>query len=175
MRHVLYAGVLTLLGAAAGFAAELEDFVGKYSGSAEVQFADGTVLPRDMSVVIEETRDGFSVAWTSVTYREDGRTKEATYQIDFAPSGRGQVFAAAQKKNVFGHATALDPMKGEPYVWARLVDDTLTVFSLFVAEDGGYEIQQFDRTLVDTGLELSFQRFSNGEKMRAVTTVLSRE
>lgn len=175
MRLSLGAALAILLSATISVAAEIGEFVGTYTGSAEVQLSDGSTLPRDMSVTIDETRKGFSVEWTSVTYREDGRTKEASYQIDFMPSGRGNVFAAAQRRNVFGHSTPLDPMKGEPYVWARIDDDTLTVFSLFVAEDGGYELQQFDRTLIDTGLELNFNRFSNGAAMRSVNTVLTKQ
>jgi hypothetical protein len=78
------------------------------------------------------------------------------------------------KRNVFGHDVQLDPMKGEPYVWARIHGDTLSVYSLFVAEDGGYEIQQFDRTLATGGLDLDFQSVRNGEIQRTVSTFLTR-
>ncbi|MEL7089428.1 MAG: hypothetical protein AAGL98_13470, partial [Planctomycetota bacterium] len=104
----------------------------------------------------------------------DGRTKEKSYAIDFVPSGRDAVYAAAQQKNVFGHLVQLDPMKGEPYVWARIDDDTLTVYSLFVSEAGGYSLQQYDRTLADGGLNLRFQNIRDGEILRAVETFLTR-
>lgn len=153
---------------------QLERFAGTYEGSAHVIGVDGIIIPRDMSVRISETKDGFEVQWTSITYRSDGKVKEKSYEIEFVPSDRPAVFAAAQRRNVFGHEVQLDPMKGEPYVWARLVDDTLTVYSLFVGEDGGYGLQQYDRTLADKGLNLRYQVVRNGDIQRAVETFLTR-
>lgn len=150
-------------------------FVGSYSGTAEIVNADGSKTPRDLSVRIETTRRGFSVKWSTVTYREDGDISEKNYDISFTPSDRDGVYAAAMKKNVFGHEVQLDPMKGEPYVWARITGDTLTVYSLFVDHDGGYELQQFDRTLAEGGLQLDFKRISDGMQKRTTSAFLQRE
>ena len=79
------------------------------------------------------------------------------------------------KRNVFGHNVQLDPMKGEPYVWGRIDGDTLSIYSMFVTEDGGYEIQQFDRTLATGGLELQFQNVLNGVIQRTVSTFLEKQ
>lgn len=156
--------------------ADITPFVGSYAGSAEMQLEDGGIQRRDLSVEIEaQKKDAFQVSWTTVTYKSDGRTKEKSYEIVFVPTDRDGVFAAAQKKNVFGHEVQNDPMKGEPYVWARIVGETLTVFSLFVDDAGGYEIQQFDRTLSEGGLNLVFNRLRNGEKLRAISTFLAKE
>lgn len=156
-------------------AAEVSDFVGEYTGSAEVISADGTLTPRDMSVMISETKQGFRVEWTSTTHKPDGRIKEKSYSIDFLPSEREGIYAAAMTRNVFGHAVQLDPMKGEPFVWGRIIGDTMTVFSLFVDDVGGYELQQFDRSLADGGLMLEFTNLRNGDKQRSVTTFLKRQ
>lgn len=165
-----------ILALAASFAqADISRFVGTYVGSAEVTLADGSKQPRDMNVVIEQTKDGFIVRWSSTSIRSDGSRNEKSYSVEFVPSDRGEVFAAAMKRNVFGHSVQLDPMKGEPYVWGRIHDDTLTVYSLFVAEDGGYEIQQFDRTLATGGLTLDYQSVRNGQINRTVTTFLEAE
>ncbi|MEP0991655.1 hypothetical protein [Tateyamaria sp.] len=153
--------------------ADVDSFFGSYAGSAEVTALDGTKIPRDMSVEISGTDDGFRVQWTSVTYRASGKISEKSYEIDFVASDRENVFAAAQRKNVFGHTVQLDPMKGEPYVWSRISGETLTVFSLFVDEDGGYIMQQYDRTLAEGGLNLRFQVISAGEVQRAVETFLT--
>ncbi|MEM6888255.1 MAG: hypothetical protein AAF636_08970 [Pseudomonadota bacterium] len=165
--------LLFLLSAQALYA-DIARFVGTYDGSAEVELADGTMQARDMFVKIDETKEGYVVEWTSTTIRADGSRKEKSYSIEFAPSGRNDVFAAAMKQNVFGHSVQLDPMKGEPYVWSRISDDTLTVYSLYVAEDGGYEIQQFDRTLASGGLELAYKSVLNGKINRTVTTFLEK-
>ena len=66
-------------------------------------------------------------------------------------------------------------MKGEPFVWGRIRGDTLTIFSLFVDENGDYEIQQFDRTLADGGLTLKFTDSRNGRPQRSVETFLKRQ
>ncbi|GGX45813.1 hypothetical protein GCM10007385_11630 [Tateyamaria omphalii] len=155
--------------------ADITPFVGQYSGSAEVMQANGTKIPRDMSVEINETKQGFTVKWSSVTHRASGKLSEKSYSIDFVPSGRGDVYAAAQRKNVFGHEVQLDPMKGEPYVWARIDGETLTVYSLFVDTDGGYSLQRYDRTLTEGGLNLNFQNIQDGEILRAVETFLVRD
>lgn len=150
-------------------------FVGDYVGSAEVISVDGTRTPRDMSVSIRETRDGFTVQWTSITHKPDGRTKEKSYSIDFLPSDRPGIYSAAMTRNVFGHAVQLDPMKGEPFVWGRIHGDTMTLYSLFVDDEGGYELQQFDRTLAEGGLMLNFTNLRNGDKQRSVSTFLKRQ
>ena len=166
--------ILCLVLLAAPLQADISRFVGKYSGSADVIAADGTPTPRDMSVEISETGKGFQVSWTSVTHRVDGTSKEKTYSINFVPSDRDGVFSAAMARNVFGHSVQMDPMKGEPYVWARIIGDTLSVYSLYVDSVGGYEIQQFNRTLAPGGLDLEFVSLRNGERQRSVSTFLKR-
>lgn len=175
--HLTFAGALvgfTLLFATLVLA-DASRFYGDYAGSAELVAADGTASKRDMSVSISGTKKGFRVQWTSISYKADGRSKEKSYSIDFVPSDREGVFAAAMKRNVFGHEVQLDPMKGEPYVWGQIVGDTLTVYSLFVDADGGYEIQQFDRTLADGGLNLDFKNIRNGSEQRSVSTFLKKQ
>nr|WP_254442583.1 hypothetical protein [Ruegeria arenilitoris] len=172
---VFSVSLLLLAGTNSTFAAEIEPFVGDYVGSANVVDSDGTETPRDMSVSISELKDGFNVSWTTTTYKGDGRIKEEEYSVDFKTTERPDVFSAAMKRNVFGHEVPLDPMKGEPFVWGRIEGATLTVFSLFIGPNGGYELQQFDRTLADGGLDLSFSRFRNGEKSRSVETFLEKK
>ena len=156
------------------WAAEISDFVGEYVGQAEIQVGDD-INQRDLSVEIIETKGGFTVNWTTTTYRSDGRVKEAVYSINFVPSDREDVYAAAMKKNIFGHEVQLDPMKGEPYVWARIWGDTMTVYSLFVDDEGGYEIQEFNRTLATGGLDLDFLSVRNGALRRQVQTFLEKQ
>ncbi len=174
--HLLAAlTVLFLIAFALPVRADIRPFIGIYEGSADVLSADGTVQPRDMSVEIGETPKGFTVRWSSTRTRDNGTEKSKSYTIRFVPSERDGIFAAAMGRNVFGHDVQLDPMQGEPYVWARLAGDTLSIYSLYVTDDGGYEIQQFDRTLVAEGLQLKFQRLRDGVPLRSVDTVLKRK
>lgn len=155
--------------------ADIARFAGQYEGSAEVISPDGSTQKRDMSVEISDTKQGFVVSWTTTTYRPNGTDKQKSYKVEFVPSDRGDVYASAMKRNVFGHDVQLDPMKGEPYVWSRIDGDTLSIYSLFVAEDGGYEIQQFNRTLAEGGLDLDYKSVRNGEVQRTVSTFLERK
>ncbi|MFK7744389.1 MAG: hypothetical protein AB8B47_05000 [Roseobacter sp.] len=155
--------------------ADISRFIGSYEGSAEVVSANGDARFRDMSVEISQADDGFTVSWTSITYRKNGTAKEKSYTINFVPGDRAGVFASAMKRNVFGHSVQLDPMKGEPFVWSQIEGDTLSVYSIFVTEEGGYEIQQFDRTLADGGLQLDYQSVRDGAIQRTVSTFLRRK
>lgn len=159
------------LAMAFGANAQVEPFVGKYSGAAEVYSADGSKENRDLSVEIAKTDAGFSVAWVTITFKRSGRVDEKAYKFDFVPRQNG-LFAAAQKKDLFGNDVQLDPMKGEPYVWSQINGDTLTVYALFVDPVGGYVIQQYDRTLVEGGLMLEFNSVADGETYHTVSSFL---
>ena len=168
---LLAAGLLLPLQALA----DISRFAGDYEGSVEVLKADGDTDPRDMSVFIREMRKGFTLKWTSTTEKDDGRKKTKTYEIEFQSSGRDGVYSAAMTRNVFGHAVPLNPMEGEPFVWGRIIGDTLTVFSLFIHPNGDYEMQQYDRTLAEGGLDLVYTSHLNGVPKRTLQTFLERQ
>lgn len=153
--------------------ASIEQFQGTYVGEAEFVF-EGEVKRRDMSTTIEATKKGFVLSWTSVSYKDDGKKKAKTYTIKFIPSSRDNIYKSAMKTDLFGHETTLDPLWGEPYVWARIEEETLSVFSLFINDVGEYEIQEFHRTLSAEGLDLVFLRVHNGEAEKAIRTELVR-
>ena len=48
---------------------------------------------------------------------------------------------------MFGHQVPLDPLKGDPYVWCRIVGRVLTLYSLQITDDGGYDLQIYERTV----------------------------
>lgn len=176
LSHRLLPALLAAMMFAAGPVAAnaITPFIGSYEGNVEFD-ANGETERRDMSVEIAEFEEGFSVSWTSVSYKPDGRTKEKSYTINFQASDRDNIFSSAMKPNVFGKLVPLDPLKGEPFVWARIVGDTLTVFSLFIDEAGDYEMQEYHRSLAEGGLDLEFRRLRNGEEIRSIETFLGRE
>ncbi len=169
----LFVLALCLLPAFA-FAGDFDRFAGTFTGNAEFEF-EGEVRYRDMSTTIEPTKDGFVLTWTSVSRKDDGRAKAKTYKIKFDPSARPNIYSSAMRTNVFGKSIPLDPLKGEPFVWARLIGDTLSVFSLFIDESGEYEMQEYHRTLVDQGLELKFFVVRNGKPLKTIKTLLKRQ
>jgi len=158
---------------AIGFAADIDRFVGTYQGEAEFVF-EGTTDHRDMSTTIAPTDHGFSVTWTSVTHKSDGRSTEKTYTIEFGPSSRSNIYGSEMKINLFGKATPLNPLLGDPYVWARVNGDTFSLFSLFINEAGDYEVQEYHRSLAEGGLDLVFRRIIHGHPDKEVKAFLKR-
>ena len=156
------------------WASEIERFEGQYAGRSTVVL-DGESQGRDLETTIKQSRDGFEVSWTSVTYKTDSAPKSKTYTIEFVPSQRDSIYGSAMKTNMFGKQVPLDPLQGEPFVWARFEADTFSVFSLFINEVGEYEMQEFHRTLTDDGLDLLFRRVSNGVPQKEITAFLARQ
>ncbi|WP_158046550.1 hypothetical protein [Skermanella pratensis] len=160
--------------AGAGETGKLHQFMGDYVGQS-ISLADQGLNERDLAVTIKPYgNDGFSLDWTTITRRMDGKTKQQTYSVAFEPTQRQGIFRAAQRRNMFGHFTPLDPMAGEPYLWANLENDTLTVQALLITDEGGYEIQTYERTLAPHGLDLKFSRVSDGKVLKTIDGVLRR-
>ncbi len=50
-----------------------------------------------MSVTISDAKNGFTLSWTSIIHKTDGRIKENKYTITFTPSQRNGIFASIMK------------------------------------------------------------------------------
>jgi|GEM_PF-183321 len=155
--------------------ASIEDFYGTYAGSTSYE-QNGNVELRDLNVTIEPFREGFTVRWATLTISSDEERlkKKAEYTINFQPSRRTGIFSSAMKINKFGKGVPLDPIKGDPYVWARLSGKTLTVHAMIITDDGGFEMQTYERTLTKQGLDLVFTRVRDGEETKAINAKLVR-
>ncbi len=169
--------ILILFAAAANGAGaaerEVKDFYGHYVGKTISQ-NDRGLSERDLKVTIEEAKKGFSIAWSTGIPKPGGKVSRKTYKIKFHKSKRKNIYAAARSAELLGNWIPLDPMKGEPYVWARILGDTLTVFALQVTDDGGYEMQVYDRTLTKEGLEVRWSRRRPGQKLEVISAELLR-
>jgi len=153
----------------------LQKFFGSYTGQS-ISLADQGLSERDLAVTIKPYQnEGFSLDWTTITKRPDGKTKHQSYSVAFEPTSREGIYRAAQRRNMFGYFTPLDPMAGEPYLWAHLSDDALTVQALLITEDGGYEIQTYERRLAPHGLDLTFSRIADGKILKTINGVLRKD
>lgn len=168
---------LVALLAVAGEAAEhsIAPFIGEYRGRA-ISDSGAGLDERDLSVVIEERGKGaFVVKWTTISRgSESGRLRKKAYEVAFIPTRRENIYSSAMKTNVFGGRQAMDPLKGDPYVWARIDGNTLTIYALIITDEGGYEIQVYDRTLTDAGMSLRFSRVRDGEVLKQIEGTLER-
>ena len=156
------------------YAVDIDEFYGNYAGMVSFE-QDGQTRERELQVKISGKGDGFSVRWVTISRKSGGKRDRKDYSIDFLPSGRAGIFRSAMKKDIFGSRIAMDPMKGEPYVWARLREKALTVYVILVTEDGSYDLQVYNRSLVGGDLKLEFQRFLEGIPVRNIETILKRQ
>jgi len=148
-------------------------FYGSYAGTAESLGKDSGVT-RDLAVVIKPWDDrGFIVEWSTVIHRKGG-DKKTHHSISFYPSPREGIFASAMETNVFGKTVPFDPVLKEenPYVWASLKAQTLTITAMYVMDDGGYELQVYERSIDEEGINVDFERISNGESVAQVSATL---
>ena len=166
-----------LVAAASGLMAApdqaIAPFIGEYVGRT-IQAPNEPLSPRDLSIKIEaKGDDGFTLEWTTVIHDANGARRQA-YSIEFSPSSRKGTFSSAMRRDMFGHSEPLDPLKGDPYVWAHIAGPVLTVRALLINDDGGYEIQVYRRTLTASGLSLAFTRNRDGTPLKTIYGALDR-
>lgn len=170
-----------VLGASPGAsAASLEPFFGSYVGVAEVKGPEaGDTRQRDMDIVIEPyKRGGFKIHWVNVSLVDGKRAapgvERRVQTVLFEPAEDRDFFVEAAENNPFRERDETRPMRGDPVRWASLDDEGLHVYSFVVLEDGQYELQVYDRTLTDIGLDIRFQRIVDSELVREITGTTAR-
>ena len=155
---------LPIAGAAAQDTVSISAFYGQWSGSGVSESNVSLyfrLTSRDLDVTIGPAGDGFAVNWTTVQ-RQRGEPENPT------PERKSSVlrFVRTDRPNVWRATGSTDPLLDERYAWARLQGQTLTVHTLTITEDGGYEMQVYKRTLSPLGMNLEFVAFQNGEERR---------
>ncbi|WP_420547551.1 hypothetical protein [Curvivirga sp.] len=152
----------------------IKPFFGTYEGDAisSAEEAD----KRSLRVKVWPTGDdSFHLIWETTVHKTDGREKVTEHSVEFRVSKRDGVYGSAMRKNLFGKWEPLNPMKGDPYIWAKIKDDTFIVYAMIITEDGGYEMQQYNRRIIDDEtMELVFNRIRDGEKLRTIKGFLKR-
>jgi hypothetical protein len=171
---------LTLAAPAGARAASLEPLFGTYVGGAQVEdIARGDVRQRDMDIVIEPYKQGgFRIQWVNVSLVNGKRAvpgvERRVQTVLFEPARDRGFFIEAAESSPFRLREETRPMRGDPVRWASLDDQGLHVYSFVVLEDGRYELQVYDRTLTDIGLDISFKRIVDGAVMRRITGTTAR-
>jgi hypothetical protein len=161
--------LLALVAPASAADPDYARFFGEYEGVA-ISGGSGKTDTRDIRARIGPTSKGFTVNWLMTIHRASGTDKRVEYTMTFLPTKRDSVYSAAMSLDAFGNAVPLDPMKGDPYVWARIEGPTLTIYALTVTDHGGYDLQVFDRKLVPGGgMDLKYSRIVDGQVQRTVT------
>ncbi|MGP1396343.1 MAG: hypothetical protein ACTS3R_12600 [Inquilinaceae bacterium] len=163
----------------AGANEDAEQFYGTYVGSATVYDADGTMVEeRDMDIVVEAAkRGGLALTWTNVTL-VDGRRDVPGVQrrvdaLTLVPGDDLDIYLEDTRGSLFERRRDIEAMEGDAVRWARIDKGRLGVFSLVITDDGGYELQSYERILTDIGIDIDFRRIVDGKVVRRIegTTV----
>ena len=142
-------------------------FFGTWTGGGVAENRDSiyfNMTTRDLDVAIRPLDNGFTVTWTTVirgggsVQDPNKRTRETVRTFRPAPTGR------------FWRCTeGGDALAGKELCWARITGQTMTIYQMTILPSGAYEIEQYDRTLSGTGMDLKFTRLRDREPVRTVT------
>jgi hypothetical protein len=160
--------------------ASLEPFFGSYVGVAEMEnLQNGDVRRRDMDIVIEPYKQGgFKIHWVNVTLVDGQRAapgvERRVQTVLFEPAEDRGFFVEVQQDNPFRERAETRPMRGDPVRWASLDDQGLHVYAFLVLEDGRYDLQVYDRSLTDIGVDIRFQRIVDGAVVRRILGTTAR-
>ena len=152
----------------------IDPFVGKYVGKATSKLQD-KLTDRDLNFEIRKHGNGFTLRWTTIIPRPGGKTKRTSFRIRFERTRKVSLYSAAMRRNAFGAPVPLDPLKGDPYMWASIRGKTLGVYGVHVTEEGGYELQVYERTLASGGIKVVFKRIRNGKQLKEISGFAKRQ
>ena len=155
---------------------KIEEFFGHWAGQGLTSTGPGEDYTQDdraSDIVIEPEGTGFKVTWTTLQVKQaqtaldpNESSVKAAVQT-FLPSGMPGVW--------YEHANG-NFADGKNFAWARIDGDSLIVTNALMADDGGYDVTSYERTLVDNDhMKLRFTRFHNGDITRRVKADLERQ
>jgi hypothetical protein len=166
-RHVAVVVALALAsGSGAAADATIEDFSGDWQGVELRTSGDDKALtftPEDLDVRIRSDGAGFHLSWTAFSRQDGGELTRRKAEASFTPTDRPGVYAfdpggASLLSRLFAAPATGNPLDGETLLWAHLVGPTLTVYSLAIGSDGGFDLDRYARTLTDEGMTVRYTR-----------------
>ncbi len=152
----------------------IDAFIGHWQGLGITQDQGKTkfsgLINRDLDVRIEREGDGFKVNWTTV------HVKQAMSDQHYVSRKSAWIsFIPTERDSVFRMKGSADPINGQPYSWARIFGKSLMLYWMVITDDGSYELQSYERTLLGGGeMVLKFLRVRDGKRVRTVIGRLAR-
>ncbi len=153
--------------------AGIEQFYGEYVG-VSLSDPDNRLLVSDLDVTIHSHDSGFIMEWVTVTPFGNDQVERLEHKVKFHPTEKGGIYAAAMRPDLFGGWIPLDPFKGDPFMWARVSESTLTVYAMLITDSGAHDMQIYKRTLTADGLDLKFKRLRNEDSLGEIYGILKR-
>ena len=142
-------------------AATVESFVGQWAGRGITSTLDAVprLTVRDLDLVIEkQDNEGFTISSTYVHLSP----------VEQIPRSRTLVFEPSGTSGLWQAQDGCNPFQNLGCAWARLSANSLVVTVFKLDQDGHAEFQVFDRTVIDSRMNLTFKRVVDGEIKRSV-------
>jgi len=141
----------------------IEDFGGSWQGTAVQISGDHqglTLEPADLDTQIETRTDGFRISLIGLARKDGDALVPTKIDASFVPTDRPGVYAfepgGSSFFGLFADPATGNPLDGETLLWARLDGPTLTVYSLAITENGGFDLNRYARSLDDGGLQVLY-------------------
>lgn len=144
----------------AAHATGLGDFAGHWRGES-IDSSDGLkVSKEDLSLKFSPIDGGFELEWKA----PGGDVEKAGFVESEDKPG---IFSARASSGgllgFFSSSEEVNPLDGDPLVWARLAGDVLIVYKLVIDEQGAFTLDRYENTLQSDTLRLRFSRRSHGK------------
>lgn len=150
-----------------------ERFFGSYKGMS-TSVLEGEISRRELSITIKPYEKGFIIEAETRIHKTNKRVKRVQTSISFRPTRRKNIYESGMRRDLFGHTVPLDPLKGDPFVWATISGNNLTVYAVRITDSGAQDMQIDKRTLTPQGMDLEFIRFYKHDPIRRLTGVLKK-
>lgn len=197
---ILGLSVLVFAGPVYAADAAVDAFFGVFQGETTFLTATGA-KKRGISVSFSPVSDampgvdGVEVSWTTLSKRADGTFNSKTHDAVFVPADPAETIFVAVKSSgsaedistleegqddtrdegkVVAPRSPRDPRGTAPYLWGRIKENTFSIYVVVVTEEGGYEIQIYNRTLTKEGMTLVYSRNRAGEHLKLLEAFLKR-
>jgi hypothetical protein len=161
----------------------IEDFFGKWRGvevSVESTEQEMPKLsPSDLDMAITEEDGGFRIRALALAREPDGTLVARPMDATFAPTQVPGVFAYAPGtgsllSSLFADPAVGNPLEGDTLLWARLLDDTLHLYSLAIDDSGGYALEHSTGRLTGDGMTTGYELRSQNDRVVTVEGQLER-
>ncbi len=150
------------LAALAADPSSIEAFVGNWKGQ-QPQSASGALPPDALNLEFQKNAEGFRMSWRDLSAADQGDVGVGNIDASFSATDRAGVYAYAPKSGsmlmrMFASPETGNPLKGETLLWARVDDASLTVYSMKIDVNGGFDLDHYSWTRTGDGLQLTFKK-----------------
>jgi len=167
VKNSIVAGFLLLMGLQSAVAEDvsIKAFSGLWEGNA-VSYSNSSVnfpiTSRDLDVEIKPAGDSrFEITWRTLQRQKGSPDKPKTELKETT-----RIYEKSESGAIWKQQPAGDGFGGHPLSWVTIKDQTLTLYSMAVHEDGGYDMLIYNRTLTGLNMKLDFKAIRNGEVRR---------